>query len=55
MAVPGVLRLYDHARAAGVAVFFITGRPGGAARGDGAEPAGGGLQELDRAAAAGGG
>jgi acid phosphatase len=28
MAVPGTLRLFEHAREAGVAVFFITGRPG---------------------------
>jgi HAD superfamily, subfamily IIIB (Acid phosphatase) len=26
--IPGTLRLFQHARAAGVAVFFITGRPG---------------------------
>ncbi len=28
MALPGTLRLFNKARAAGVAVFFITGRPG---------------------------
>lgn len=28
VAIPGTLRLFQHARAAGVAVFFITGRPG---------------------------
>jgi len=28
MALPGTLRLFNHARAAGVEVFFITGRPG---------------------------
>ena len=28
MPIPGTLRLFDHAREAGVAVFFITGRPG---------------------------
>jgi acid phosphatase len=28
MPIQGTLRLFDHARAAGVAVFFITGRPG---------------------------
>lgn len=28
VAIPGALRLFDEARAAGVAVFFITGRPG---------------------------
>lgn len=28
MAIPGALRLFNKARAAGVAVFFITGRPG---------------------------
>ncbi len=28
VAIPGALRLYNQARAAGVAVFFITGRPG---------------------------
>jgi acid phosphatase len=28
MPIPGTLRLFDHARAAGVAVFFITGRAG---------------------------
>ena len=28
MAIPGALRLFHEARAAGVAVFFITGRPG---------------------------
>ena len=28
IAIPGTLRLYNHALAAGVAVFFITGRPG---------------------------
>ena len=27
-AIPGALRLYNQARAAGIAVFFITGRPG---------------------------
>lgn len=26
--IPGTLRLFEHARSAGVAVFFITGRPG---------------------------
>jgi predicted secreted acid phosphatase len=29
VAIPGALRLFDEAKAAGVAVFFITGRPGG--------------------------
>ena len=28
MAIPGTLRLYDHARDIGISVFFITGRPG---------------------------
>lgn len=28
MPIPGTLRLFDHAREAGVAVFFLTGRPG---------------------------
>ncbi|HWZ52055.1 MAG TPA: HAD family acid phosphatase [Granulicella sp.] len=28
MPIPGTLRLFDHAREAGVSVFFITGRPG---------------------------
>jgi hypothetical protein len=28
IAIPGTLRLFNHARAAGVSVFFITGRPG---------------------------
>ncbi len=28
VAIPGALRLFNHAKSAGVAVFFITGRPG---------------------------